>query len=81
MTRVYGGSTDQDETLDSHTLIDVGLLDAGDNAKVDGPFLAYVTRGSGRINDVSVSDGDLIRGENLTFNAVEPTQLIVVHSD
>ncbi|MCH9699180.1 MAG: pirin family protein [Gammaproteobacteria bacterium] len=81
MTRVYGGSTNQDETLDSHTLIDVGLLAAGNKVTIDGLFLAYVTRGSGRINDKTVGDGDLIRGENLEFNAIEPTQLIVVHID
>lgn len=31
MTRVYGGSTDQDETLDSQTLIDIGLLAVGNS--------------------------------------------------
>ena len=81
LTRVYGGSTDQDETFDSHTLIDVGLLSAGENVAVDGPFLAYVTRGSGHINGETVGDGDLVRGENLEFKAVEPAQLIVVHTD
>ncbi len=81
MTRVYGGATDQDETLDSHTLIDVGLLASGNNVSIDGPFLAYVTRGSGRIGDKVVGDGDLIRGEDLEFNAAEPTQLIVVHTN
>ncbi len=81
MTRVYGGSTDQDETLDGHTFIDVGLLAAGNNVKIDGPFIAYVTRGSGRINDKTVGDGDLIRGENLEFDAVEPAQLIVVYTN
>jgi quercetin 2,3-dioxygenase len=78
LTRVYGGPTDQDETFDSHTLIDVGLFSAGENFAVDGPFLAYVTRGSGHINGETVGDGDLVRGENLEFDAVEPTQLIVV---
>ena len=81
MTRVYGGSTDQDETLDSQTLIDIGLLAVGNSVRIEGPFLAYVTRGSGRLNDETVGDGDLVRGENLEFNAVEPTQLIVVHTD
>ena len=81
LTRVYGGSTDQDETFDGQTLIDVGLLSAGEKVAVAGPFLAYVTRGSGHINGETVGDGDLIRGENLEFKAVEPTQLIVVHTD
>jgi len=81
LTRVYGGSTDQDETFDGKTLIDVGLLSAGEEVAVDGPFLAYVTRGSGHINGEAIRDGDLVRGENLEFKAVEPTQLIVVHTD
>lgn len=79
MTRVYGGSTDQDQTLDSNTLIDVGLLEAGQHVSVDGPFLAYLTRGSGLLNETPVTDGDLIRDENLSFDATEETQLIVVH--
>ena len=81
LTRVYGGSIGQDETFDSHTLIDVGLLSAGEKVAVDGSFLAYVTRGSGHINGETVGDGYLVRGENLEFKAVEPTQLIVVHTD
>jgi redox-sensitive bicupin YhaK (pirin superfamily) len=79
MTRVYGGSTDQDKTLDGNTLIDVGLLEAGQHVSVDGPFLAYLTRGSGLLNETSVTDGDLIRDENFSFDAKEETQLIVVH--
>ena len=79
MTCVYGGSTDQDETFDSDTFIDIGLLEAGQNASISGPFLAYVTRGSGLINGTSVSDGDLIRGEDLAFDAKEDALLIVVH--
>lgn len=80
LTRVHGGSTDQDETFDGQTLIDVGLLAAGEDIMIDGPFLVYVTRGSGHINDETVGDGNLIRGENLAFKAREPTQLIVVHT-
>lgn len=81
MTRVYGGPADQNETLDSHTLIDIGLLATGNNVTIPGPYLAYVTRGSGRINNKTVGEGDLIRGENLEFNAAESTQLIVVHTN
>jgi len=79
LTRVYGGATDQDETLDSHTLIDVGSFASGEKVSVEGVFLAYVTKGSGDINGQAVADGDLVRGENLEFKAVEDAQLIVVH--
>jgi redox-sensitive bicupin YhaK (pirin superfamily) len=78
MTPVYGGSTDQDGTFDSNTKIDVGLLEAGQTMSASGPFLAYLTRGSGIIAGVAVTDGDLIRGEDLTFQATGGVQLIVV---
>jgi len=80
MTRIYGGSTNQDETFDSHTLIDVGLFKAGQDASINGPFLAYLTRGSGTIGGKAVADGDLIRGEDLAFQATGDAQLIVVHT-
>jgi len=79
MTHVYGGSSAQDETLDSHTLIDVGLLESGQNTSISGPFLAYITHGSGLANGIAVRDGDLIRGEDLVFETQEDAQLIVVH--
>jgi len=80
MTRVYDGSTDQNETFASDTLIDVGLLEADQKASISGRYLAYLTRGSGLVNGTPVIDGDLIRGEDLAFVATEDAQLIVVHS-
>jgi len=81
LKRIYGGSTDQDETMDSHTLIDVGELTANQTISIDGPYMAYVTRGHGVVDGETVSDGDMIRGENLSFTAGEATQIIVVSSD
>ncbi len=81
LTRVYGGSIDQEDTFDGRTLIDVGTLAAGEDIAIDGPFLAYVTRGSGHINGEAVLDGDLVRGEHLKFKAVQPTQMIIVHTN
>ena len=80
MTRIYGGSTDQDETFDSHTFIDVGLFETAQNTSISGPFLAYLTRGSGIIDETVVTNGDLIRGEDLSFQATGDAQLIVVHT-
>lgn len=79
LTRVYGGKADQDETFDSHTLIDVALLEPRQNITLDRPFLGYLTRGRGLANDETVSDGDMIRGNRLAFNATEDVLLIVVH--
>jgi redox-sensitive bicupin YhaK (pirin superfamily) len=79
MTRIYGGLNNQDETFDNHTLIDVGLFEEGQNASISGSFLAYITRGSGLVNGIAVSDGDLFRGKDLALTANENTQIIVVH--
>lgn len=79
ITRIYGGSKDQDITLDSTTHIEVGMLSAGQSVSRDGEFLLYVSTGDGKINDQQVTEGDLIRGEGLKFVAAdEDTQIIIV---
>jgi len=78
VTRIYGGSDDQEETFPSRTEIDIALLDAGGLIKSDVPYVAYLTRGAGTANGARVTDGDLFRGERLTFAAREAVQLILV---
>ena len=78
--RVYGGiPEDPYDTFSSQTVIDVGLLDSNQRISFTGEFIAYVTRGSGKINGERVSDGNLIRGNDLDFHATEDdTQIIIV---
>ncbi len=76
-THVYGGF-DSDEIFSSHTVLDVGLVDTNQSISVNGEFIAYVTTGSGTLNGTNVSDGDLIRGTDLTFQADENSQIIIV---
>ncbi len=80
LQRVYGGAANQDETLDSHTLIDVGVITAGNGISINTSMLTYVTRGSGILNGQHVQDGDLIRDDKLEFHAEQDTQLIVIHT-
>ncbi|MCK5308424.1 MAG: pirin family protein [Zetaproteobacteria bacterium] len=79
LTRVYGGERDQEETLDSHTLIDTGVIAAGKSISMDTAVIAYITRGSGMLNGQTVKEGDLIRDDRLEFRANDDTQLIVIH--
>lgn len=81
LTRVYGGATNQEETFDSHTLIDVGVIPAGKNISLSGDFIAYVTSGSGILNGQSVRDGHLVRNKGLEFRAEENAQIIVIHTN
>lgn len=79
LTRVYGGETNQEETFDSHTLIDVGVISTGKSISLSGPFIAYIIRGSGILNGRSVRDGHLVRGDGLEFSAEEDARLILIH--
>lgn len=82
LTRIYGGSKNQNETLDSHTIIEIGIFNHDQEVSKDGEFLAYVTKGSGNINGETVKDGDLARGGNLTFKAAnDDVQIIVVTTE
>lgn len=82
LTRIYGGSKCQQETLDSHTIIEIGILNHDQEVSKDGEFLAYVTRGSGDLNGETVKDGDLVRGKNLNFKAAkDDAQVIVITTE
>ncbi len=65
LTRIYGGSKKQSNTFDSHTLIDIGLLEEGKQLQLEGEFLAYISQGEAVINGIQVKDGDLVRGNNI----------------
>lgn len=84
MVCVYGGSKSQSVTLDSHTIIEVGLLSKNRNITHKGEFIAYITGGEGILNGVEVKDGDLIRDENLDFTVLSDEvhlSLIYVNKD
>ena len=79
LKRIYGGAADQEDTLDSHTLIDVGVLKPEQSISVKGPYAVYLVLGEGVVDGKTVRDGDMLRGEDFEFTASEATQLIVVH--
>lgn len=76
LTRIYGGRSGSD--FPSHTRIDISLLTKGETIKTEDDFIAYITRGSGIANKEKISDGDMITGDNLTFEAVDNVQLIII---
>ena len=78
LVRVYGGPQGQKETFPAKTMMDVGLLDANQKITHDGKFIVYVTKGSGIMEGEKVSDGDLIQGDILEFQATENAQIILI---
>ncbi|MCV6637069.1 pirin family protein [Candidatus Albibeggiatoa sp. nov. NOAA] len=81
LTRIYGGVKHQRDTLDSHTIIEVGLLSAEQAITKNTEFMAYITRGHGVLNGETVQDGDLVRGDHLDFNALDDVQIIIITTD
>ncbi len=79
VTRVYGGSGDQDQTFAARTVIDVSLLKAGRKISVEGTYLAYVVTGEGEAGGQTLRNGDLARGKNFSFTASQDTHLITVY--
>ncbi|GKT13027.1 MAG: quercetin 2,3-dioxygenase [Thiomicrorhabdus sp.] len=79
VTQVYGGPKKQSETITSHTMIEVASLSAEQTYQCDKPFIAYVTKGHGTANKLSVKEGDLIRGESLDFLVLEGADLVVIY--
>ena len=67
LTRIYGGEKSQSQTFDSHTVIEVGLLENNASIARAGKFLAYISSGEAELNDRAVKDGDLIRGEDISL--------------
>ena len=78
LKQVYGGSENQNNTLDSHTIIKAGLLNTGQKISVEGEFVAYITRGMGELNTEAIKDGDLVRGKSLDFMATTDNVLLLV---
>lgn len=65
LKRIYGGSKNQTNTFDSHTVIEAGFLKNGHKVNKNGEYLAYISNGEAVLNGTTVKDGDLIRGKDL----------------
>ncbi|NOQ15279.1 MAG: pilus assembly protein [Methyloprofundus sp.] len=79
MTRVYGGSHDQADTLASHTVIEVGHLNPTQTYILEKPFLAYLATGKATANNADIQEGDLFQAEQLSFTAKTAVQLVVIY--
>ena len=82
-TKIYGGNKEQDETFDSHTHIDVSVLSQGDMIQQEGEALIYLTKGRLKVTNhsevIEVTEGTLIRGDDLVISALDASQAIVVY--
>ena len=79
VTRIYGGSKKQDDTFASQTIVEVASLQDGQDYQLEKPFIAYVASGHGAANQLSVKEGDLIRGESLNFLVQDGAELVIFY--
>lgn len=82
MTRIYGGTLEQNDTFDSSTFIDIVRLKAGESMQVSGDSMSYVTQGEVEIledsQSVTATDGSLVQGKNLAFIIKQDAHLVVI---
>ena len=81
VTRVYGGDANQKTVFAASTCVDVARLEFGQSLDIDKPAMVYVCQGRGFADEDDVSEGDLLRADQLTFDAAEACLLILVHCD
>jgi redox-sensitive bicupin YhaK (pirin superfamily) len=87
VTRIYGGNKNQSDTFDSHTIIDIVHLKAGESISLDGEQLSYVIAGEASIIEhqnsnesviYNVKDGDLIRSRDSKITVINNLHILVV---
>ncbi len=79
VTRVYGGDANQDTVFAASTCIDVARLEFGQSLDIDKPAMVYVCQGRGFADEYDAREGDLIRADQLTFDAADTCVLILIH--
>jgi quercetin 2,3-dioxygenase len=79
VSRVYGGNNNQSDTFGSQTVIDIVSLNLSQEFVLEEPFLAYLTTGKGTVNNLDLEEGDLIKGDQLSFKAKSDVKLIVIY--
>jgi redox-sensitive bicupin YhaK (pirin superfamily) len=78
-TRVYGGSSDQNDTIPARTAVDIACVQEGDTVEHPGRSLSYVTVGEGTSDDETVMEGDLIDTRDFNYKALTDSKLILIY--
>lgn len=77
--RVYGGPSDQDETISSRTVIEVADISAGESVSQPGRCISYITCGAGKCDDEILREGDLVETRDFNFKAKADSKLILAY--
>lgn len=84
LTKIYGGSKNQTETMHNSTSVYVANGSAGQTFSIEGPVMAYVSAGSGNMSS-GKTDGEQIKPRTLarsetglSFTADNDCQIIFI---
>ena len=87
VTRIYGGDKSQDDTFDSHTIMDIVHLKAGNNLELNNETLIYIITGEAEISEQDngennamsrIVNGDLVRSTAAKVSAINDVHFLVV---
>lgn len=87
VTRIYGGDKSQNDTFDSHTIMDIVYLKAGGNICLNNDTLIYIITGKAKISEqnngkntdvISIENGDLVRSATARVSALNDAHLLVI---
>lgn len=79
LQRIYGGSTEQNNSFDSHTVIDTGLVHKDYKVSRKGETLVYVANGEAHVNGQLLKDGDLMHAQDIDLKVIsEEVQLTLI---
>ncbi len=81
MIRIYGGAQNNGATFDSHTCMEMGMLNPDQQIAYQGEVMLYITRGEAMVGDVMLYDGDLLRGVDVRLQAKTLLQVIVIYEE
>lgn len=80
-SRIYGGSDAETPSFAAQTTIDIAMLTAGQSIALSVPYLAYVAKGDGLLDDgTNLTGGDLFKAGDASFKAGTDVQLVVISS-
>jgi len=86
-TRIYGGEKSQNDTFDSHTIMDIAHLKVGKNLNINKNTLIYIITGEAEISEQKngknsithkVSNGDLIQSTAVQVSAASDLHLLII---
>ena len=85
VTRIYGGSADQENCFPSQTVIEIIHLNQGDELELEEEGLTYITKGRVEVEEgfshAELQDGNLLHSTEAKIKALSDSSLISIYKE